>query len=105
MTSKFADVTTIGGTGDSDDGYRELLRDLDQMGKWPRNSKWSLIHTSARCCILRSPTRGGLSENGGALGNVVEHRDQRVQVHCSLREMSQVDRVVMKAAGTLALES
>lgn len=42
--------------------------------------------------------------NGRALVNV-EQRDQGVQVHSSLKVVSQVDRVVNKAFGTLAFIS
>ena len=93
MVSKFADDTKIGGMVDSEEGYLQLQRDLDQLGQWA--DKWQMDFNLDKCEVMHS---GRLNQgrtysvNGRALGRVTEQRDLGVHVHSSLKVESQVDR-------------
>jgi len=102
LVGKFADDTKIGGIVESEEGYPGLQRDLDQLGQ--RADEWQMELNLDKCKVMhfgRSNQGRTYSVNGGALGRVAEQRDLVVQVHCSLKVESQMDKVVKKAVGML----
>ena len=50
MVSKFADDTKIGGIVDSEEGYRGLQRDLDQLGQWA--DEWQKEFNLDKCEVM-----------------------------------------------------
>ena len=77
MVSKFADDTKIGGIVDSEESYRQLQPDLDQLGQWA--DEWQMEFNLDKCKVMHF---GGLnrgrtySVNGRAWGRVTEQRSR-----------------------------
>ena len=80
-----------------------MQQDLDQLGRWAE--EWLMEFNTKKCEVFhfgKSNKGRTFTVNSRALGNVVEQRDLGVWVYSSLKEASQVDRVVKKACGTLS---
>ncbi|PLS49478.1 hypothetical protein CYV29_15670, partial [Carnobacterium maltaromaticum] len=103
LISKFADDTKIGGVADSEGDCQRIQQNIDRLESWAE--KWQMEFNQGKCEVMhfgRSNSRVNYTVNGKVLGKIDVQRDLGVQVHCSLKVATQVNRVVKKAYGMLS---
>lgn len=99
---KITNYTNIDAIVDSEEGYLSLQQNLDQLRMWGK--EWKIKFNSDKCEVLHF---GMLNQgrtcrvNGRVLESYAAQRYLKVQVHSSLKEMIELDRVVKKAFGIL----
>jgi len=102
MISKFADDNNIGGRVRSEEAYRGLQRDLDQLGQWA--DEWQMEFILHKCEVMdfgRSNQDRTCSVHGRTLVRVIEKKRSLGTIHSSFNVQSQVDRMVEKAFSML----
>ena len=104
LISKFADDTKVGGFADSDEDHQRIQQDIDRLETW--TERWQMEFNPNKCEVMhfgRSNTDRTYTLNGRTLRSIDRQRDLGVQVHRPLKVAMQVEKVVKKAYGMLAI--